>query len=105
MPPETQEWINLFDRARLALFERSYQAEDIAEALGVSVSTFSHLRSNLTARSFSQRQAADALLTKFLIWAYVKLSTTPNQGDTADGARHTLGRHLRDALRARSSCR
>jgi hypothetical protein len=98
VPPETQERIDLFDRARALLFERCYQAEDFAEALGVSLSTFSHLRTNLTAHSFSQRQAADALLTRFFVFAYRQLKTTPDQGSTAATARHTLGKHLRAVL-------
>jgi hypothetical protein len=94
---ERAEWIDLFDRTYACLFARGYQAADIADTLGVSVSTFSHLRPNLSARSFSQRQAAEKLLIRFLALAERHLRT-PKLVDTTATARHTLGRHLRAVL-------
>src|SRR5438094_6540760 len=88
--------IALLDRTRALLFERAFQTEDIAEALGVSAYQISHLRSDLQAYSFGQRQAANALLERFLAWAMKVLEETPDLGSTADAL--TLGQHLRREL-------
>lgn len=91
-----------FDRARAALFQRGYCAEDIAEALGVSVSTFSHLRSGL-AYAPPHCDAPQALCDRFLAWAASVLAATPDRGSTASTAPHTLGRHLRSSLRSEAT--
>ena len=97
--------VALYDRAHAALFQRAYQAADIAEALGVSVSAISHLRSDLQAYSLSRRRTAEALLVRFFAWAYAVLKSTPDQGSTAATAAHTLGRHLRRQLSREGSSR
>src|SRR5436309_1605834 len=72
-----------YDGVRAVLFQRGFQAEDPAEALGVSVSAISHLRSDLQHYSLGRRQTAQALLGRFFAWAYLVLTTTPDQGSTA----------------------
>ena len=93
--------VALYDKAHAALFERAYTSEDAAEALHVSVSTFTHLRGNLTAHAYSRRQAAHALLDRFLFLTAAVLGRTPDTGSTATTARHTLGDHLRRELAGR----
>ena len=75
LTPEEAEQIALLDRVlALLLMQRHITALDIADTLGVSEATISHLRTNLQSYSFGRRQAANQLVRRLFAQAFRVLS-------------------------------
>ena len=73
--------VRLFDRTMHRLLQRGITAGDVADGLGVGVSTVEHLRANLQAHSLGQRQAAERLLGRIIAQADSLLA-----GHSSDGS-------------------
>jgi hypothetical protein len=67
--PEEAARVALLERTLTALRAKAITLEDVADTMAgepVTISTLTHLRTNLTAYSFNRRQVANQLLGRFL---------------------------------------